>query len=1747
MRSHRTDRAGTTASKFASAFPPPVATEEGTAWSDGMGHLPVVCCDARRGTGRPRQQAGWRICPGGLALTLLLALLPDAVQAQTGKPWEDMDYGPFLTVSIEAPKPEGNLAYKGIAIRLGDAFGGTANEAVTFDTDLLRYSAGWTGGFVALKGVVFDGEHWAYPRIAGDQVFGNPNLPGWARAGSFDDPREHPYGPVPDDWAHWEGLSLHGGKVVLQYTVGDMTVLELPGLERRGETTAFSRTFNLGPSTTDQIVQIAFEEGRQVVERLESEHSPSIAVMAPRAVEQVTTSEPGEGLLRHFTFDEETEFAADAIETGAEAEANSVRWTDEGFDGGGVEFDGESWLELPETPETDFLENDLTVAAWIKTGRNGTILSKTAPEGPWVRDGKTFFVRGGRLAFDIGWVGAVSGRTPVADDRWHHVAFSHDHRDGTVRLYVDGAPDGEGELQPNAPVSGHVVRLGFTAENFPGQPWFHGLMDDVRIYGRRLASAEIASLAGREPPETGSLAAAIVGTPDGSRWAADAPGHLRLFLPASGEERRFKVLIWRGAEEAMDEFAALARSSSPAEDLRSLTQGGPPRWPEKLVTRGKLGGANGAYAVDTITGPDDNPWKSWLRFGGVDFFSDSRRAAICTWNGDVWTVDGIDGNLETLTWQRIATGLFQPLGLKVVNDEIYVLGRDQITRLHDLNGDGEADFYENFNNDCMASEHFHEFATDLKTDSQGNFWYIKCACHAVKATHPHHGTVMRLPPDGSKLEVVARGLRAVNGLGVGPNDEILCVDNQGHWMPGNRINWVKPGGWYGNQFAWNPDNRETYDEPLCWMHNSVDRSGGTFVWVPDRRWGNLAGEIISISYGMGYLTIVLPEEVDGVMQGGVTRFPMEFDTGVMRGVFHPVNGQLYTCGLYGWAGNKTKAGGFYRVRYTGRPVNLPNELHVASDGLVVGFTDPLAPASATDPGNYDLKVWNLHWSATYGSPDFKLNGQEGRDTWTVESAALSADRRSVFLKVPEIQPVMQSHLVFNLRTEAGDPLRNFVHHTIHKLGAKPGAELIGTGTVAAVRTEEVRLGEEAPGLLQTLTSLDDPAVTDTRVARLAATHVTCGTAPSPWLPPGKFRSTWRGYLKSDLNDEMRFHLAGIGQAVLRLNGQEVVRGELSESAGVASEPVAVKRGLNRFELQLFAPADQVDAAIRLSWKSARIPLEPVPATAFVHDASLPEARQAVAIREGRALFGSHLCVKCHQPVEPFMAAMPELEADTPSFDGLGGRLDSEWIAGYLVDPKAVRPDGRMPQVLGGEAMTVAQDVADIAAFLSGDAPVDPAETADGPASGEGAALFAELGCVGCHRLEGDAELPGDSRTSLAHVPAKWRRSALPEFLKAPDQHYAWTRMPTFPLTDGEAVALADHLLNQEAVPLTRLGSTRPASPDRGRELVQTKGCLACHSLTGYPQTAIGPTLAELEEANWQEGCLAGEGEARGEAPDFAFTETQREALRVFAASGGLESLHRRVPVEFAARQYPDLRCNACHVRDGEPDVWTQVSARAGGEGSGGTDDGEEATGSVHVGRPLLSFAGEKLHAGWMARFLTGELEYKPRSERQGFMPAFPAQGGLLANGLAQEHGYSATHPRRSIPNPALADIGQQLTLVGNGFGCVSCHDVESQPALAGADTAAVNFAFVADRILPDYYRRYLQDPQRLVPGTMMPAFIGADGRTPITLAFDGDPDRQFGAIWEYLLSLDPASAAAIQPAPTSSEAPVRAAPTVDYE
>ena len=118
------------------------------------------------------------------------------------------------------------------------------------------------------------------------------------------------------------------------------------------------------------------------------------------------------------------------------------------------------------------------------------------------------------------------------------------------------------------------------------------------------------------------------------------------------------------------------------------------------------------YVVDTIEPPFDNPWNALLFFGDHDFFPDGT-AMLCTMQGDVWRVEGIDEALDHVRWRRFASGLHQALGLVVAEGQVHVLGRDQITRLHDLNGDGEADFYECVSNAYTPHPRGHDFISGL--------------------------------------------------------------------------------------------------------------------------------------------------------------------------------------------------------------------------------------------------------------------------------------------------------------------------------------------------------------------------------------------------------------------------------------------------------------------------------------------------------------------------------------------------------------------------------------------------------------------------------------------------------------------------------------------------------------------------------------------------------------------------------------------------------------------------------------------------------------------------------------------------------------------------------------------------------------------------------------------------------------------------------------------------------------------------
>ena len=650
--------------------------------------------------------------------------------------------------------------------------------------------------------------------------------------------------------------------------------------------------------------------------------------------------------------------------------------------------------------------------------------------------------------------------------------MTYQARSGKVRLYVDGKFDTEKVLKPKAKVTRHVVRVGYTSSNFPATSFFKGDIEAVRFYQRALSDAEIGKLRtntaadktlighwlpqrvqgdevadqsggkrvglvarGTAPagaPVGGVLAAGLQPQLAGAKWQVADNGNLRLRIPRGEEPLRFA--LWMGQtqeKEAAEQLASAVEIEEANENLLALTEGGPPRWNQVLKTKPVVGADKGPFSVDVLTRPASNPWLARVRLTGFDYIPGTDQILACTWDGDIWLVGGTDDLSKELTWRRIASGLFQPLGLKIVDGKIYVTCRDQLVILHDLNGDGETDFYQSFNNDHQVTEHFHEFAMGLQVDAEGNFYYAKSARHAKTALVPHHGTLLRVSKDGLRTDILATGFRAANGVCINPDGSFIVTDQEGHWNPKNRINWVKPGGFYGNMFGYHDvtdSSDSAMEQPLCWITNAFDRSPSELLWVDSKAWGPLNGSLLNISYGYGKIYVVPHETVNGQVQGGMCEFPIaRFPTGVMRGRFHPQNGQLYTCGMFAWAGNQQQPGGFYRVRYTGQPVHLPTGLKARGKGMEITFAFPLDRAVASDVKRYRVKTWSLKRTAGYGSKHYDEKPSQ------VTGVEVSADGKTVFLKIADIKPTWSMEIRYSLQGVGGEPVEGTIHNTIHNL------------------------------------------------------------------------------------------------------------------------------------------------------------------------------------------------------------------------------------------------------------------------------------------------------------------------------------------------------------------------------------------------------------------------------------------------------------------------------------------------------------------------------------------------------------------------------------------------------------------------------------------------------------------------------------------------------------------------------------------
>ncbi len=488
-------------------------------------------------------------------------------------------------------------------------------------------------------------------------------------------------------------------------------------------------------------------------------------------------------------------------------------------------------------------------------------------------------------------------------------------------------------------------------------------------------------------------------------------------------------------------------------------------WKDSVTTSAKAGDSESAFATDVIPLPFTNPWKRNVRLADIAFLNDKGDAVAVGFDGDVWSVSGLTGGLQAVTWRRLTSGLHEPMSIECRGGELFVFDRNGIWKLVDADGDGSAETHELFCNLFAQTAETREFPNSLKLGPKGEFYIAKGGQEGT-TRGKHNGTVIKVAADGQAIEVIGYGLRQPF-IGVNPRTGLVTAsDQQGHYVPSTPLHEIRDGRFYGHlpTIAKKEAYPEAITEPMTWLPHSVNPSGVSQVWLQGAKMGPLNDELIHIGYNRPEIFRVLLSERFERRQAAVTSFSRDFSFGPLNGKVNPADGQLYVVGFQVWGTTAKDLSGLVRIRYQDKPRVLVKEVTPMDKGVLLRFNARLDAALATNAASFSVERWNYRRTANYGSPHLKLDGTNGQEWMTPSSAYLSQDGMAVFVGIPDMKAgVHQMRIGWGLKSADGLKAENTAYFTPWELAVFDGKkEGFGEITVDLTPRKSATVAESKP-------------------------------------------------------------------------------------------------------------------------------------------------------------------------------------------------------------------------------------------------------------------------------------------------------------------------------------------------------------------------------------------------------------------------------------------------------------------------------------------------------------------------------------------------------------------------------------------------------------------------------------------------------------------------------------------------------------
>ncbi|MFJ2950614.1 family 16 glycoside hydrolase [Streptomyces sp. NPDC087226] len=402
---------------------------------------------------------------------------------------------------------------------------------------------------------------------------------------------------------------------------------------------------------------------------------------------------------------------------------------------------------------------------------------------------------------------------------------------------------------------------------------------------------------------------------------------------------------------------------------------------------------------------------------GMDWLPDGR-LVVSTWGGtdntagEVYVMDEVTGSTgpDKVRATKIAEGLKEPMGLKVVDGTIFVSQKHELTELGDSDGDGVMDEFKTIAT-WPYGGNFHEFAFGLLY-SKGYFYLnLSVAINYGGATTdpqpaPGRGATIKVNKKTGKVSYLAGGLRTPNGIGWGPEGGIFATDNQGGWLPSSKLVHIKQDRFFNHYTnPAGPFDSEPVTQPVLWLpQNEIANSPSTPLYLTK---GRFKGQMLFGDVTYGGLQRAYLEKVKGQYQGAVFRYTQGLEAGVNRITMGP-DGAIYAGGL-GADGNWGQEGklryGLQKLTPNGGDTFDIQAMRVKKGGFELEYTQPLSEETADNlVSHYEAQQWRYTPTQDYGGPKI------AEETLKVTSAKLSRDRKKVTLAVDGLKPGRVVHL-----------------------------------------------------------------------------------------------------------------------------------------------------------------------------------------------------------------------------------------------------------------------------------------------------------------------------------------------------------------------------------------------------------------------------------------------------------------------------------------------------------------------------------------------------------------------------------------------------------------------------------------------------------------------------------------------------------------------------------------------------------------